>query len=230
MYPLLRVVFLALFTNGTNSIVKQWSGGSRICLSPDVYYFCKLKKRNIMNIWLHSISHCAEVSYPLLEKGYLSIGWSDFSTPEFVRQSCEKNGGTYFDDTIQSGHLPRNRYALWYFITEMEKGDWVIVPRDGSFSIVEIGDDKALSIPEIINIVKIKDWFGNSVEIGNNGYLYNTGIKDDKGDNSLIDIGFFKQVKPVATEISRYEYADAALTARMKIRQSTAKISDLREC
>lgn len=180
-----------------------------------------------MNIWLHRISHCAEVSYPLLEKGYLSIGWSDFSTPEFIKQSCEENGGIYFDEFFQN--KPRNRYALWRFLTEMEKGDWVVVPSCGSFSVYEIDDDKTLSVPEIINLIEIKDWSGNSVEIGENGYLYNTGVKDNREDSSIVDLGFFRRVKPVATEISRYEYADAALTARMKIRQTNVDISDLKE-
>ena len=32
-----------------------------------------------MKYWLHRISHEAKVSYPLLESGYLSIGWSDMA-------------------------------------------------------------------------------------------------------------------------------------------------------
>lgn len=30
------------------------------------------------NYWIHRISHIAEISYPLLDVGYLSYGWSDF--------------------------------------------------------------------------------------------------------------------------------------------------------
>jgi hypothetical protein len=37
-----------------------------------------------MNYWLHRISHHAEVSYPLLDKNILSIGFSDFSNQEFI--------------------------------------------------------------------------------------------------------------------------------------------------
>ena len=37
-----------------------------------------------MKYYLHRISHHAELAYPLLERGILSIGWSDFATREFV--------------------------------------------------------------------------------------------------------------------------------------------------
>jgi len=182
-----------------------------------------------MNIWLHRISYCAEVSYPLLEKGYLSIGWSDFSTPEFIAEVCSENGWQNFEKHLEDWGSPRNRYNLWRFIVDMKKGDWAIVPMSNTFSIFEIEEDKALSIPEIINLVEITDWSGNSVVIGENDYLYNTGIKNETGDNSLIDLGFFRKVKPIAIDISRYEYADAALTSRMKIRQTNADITDLKE-
>jgi predicted Mrr-cat superfamily restriction endonuclease len=182
-----------------------------------------------MNYWLHRISHHAEVSYPLLEKGYLSIGWSDFSTPEFIAEVCSENGWLNFEKHFEEWGYPRNRYNLWRFIVEMKKGDWVVVPSWGTFSVFEIEDDIVLSIPLLINLFAIKDWSGNTIEIGENGYLYNTGIKDDKNENLLIDLGFFRKVKPIAIGISRYEYADAALTSRMKIRQTNSDISDLKE-
>ena len=36
-----------------------------------------------MNYWLHRISHCAEASWPLLEKGILTIGFSELSNNAF---------------------------------------------------------------------------------------------------------------------------------------------------
>lgn len=185
-----------------------------------------------MNYWLHRISHFAEVAHPLLEKGYLSIGWSDFSTSEFVEESCKENGWNYFDKTIKKAYdnfLPRSRYTLWRFIVEMKKGDWVVVPSWGTFSIYEIEDDRTLSTADLSNLVKIQDWSGNSIEIGKSNYLYNIGIKDDKGETPIVDLGFFKKVKPIKIGISRYEYADASLTSRMKIRQTNTNINDLKE-
>jgi len=183
-----------------------------------------------MNYWLHRNLHHAEVAHPLLEKGYLSIGWSDFGImPDFIEKSCKENGGIYFDESFQNewGFIPRNRYNLWRFIIEMRKGDWVLVPDWGTFSIFEIEDDNPLSIPDIINLFEIKDWSGNSITIGENGCLYNEGIKDE--NNTLVDLGFFRKVKPIVTNISRYDYADAALTSRMKIRQTNANITDLKD-
>ena len=37
-----------------------------------------------MKYYLHRISYEREVSYPLLDNGLLSIGWSDFSNREFI--------------------------------------------------------------------------------------------------------------------------------------------------
>jgi len=182
-----------------------------------------------MNYWLHRISHHAEVAYPLLEKGYLSIGWSDFSASEFITEVCGENGWQNFEKHLEEWGNPRNRHNLWRFIVEMKKGDWVIVPGSGTFSVFEIENNAVLPIPEIVNIIEIKDWSGNSIEADKHGDLYNTGVKDDNNNNLHVDLGFFKKVKPVATDISRYEYADAALNSRMKIRQTNANITDLKE-
>ena len=35
-------------------------------------------------IWLHRISHQREISYPLLENNYLSIGFSKLCNSEFI--------------------------------------------------------------------------------------------------------------------------------------------------
>ena len=37
-----------------------------------------------MNYWLHRISYLAELSYPLFERGFLTIGFSDFTKKEFI--------------------------------------------------------------------------------------------------------------------------------------------------
>jgi len=177
-----------------------------------------------MNIWLHRISHQAEVSYPLLKKGYLSIGWSDLGvTPEFLTEIYGENGLKKFENYFSPHGLPRNRHSLWRFLVAMKKGDWVVVPSQGAFSVFEIEEDKSLSVSEIFKRVdEIKDWAGNSIEIDKDGYLCNTK-KDCR-----IGLGFFKKVKPIATDISRSEYADAALNSRLKIYQTNANINELK--
>lgn len=176
-----------------------------------------------MNIWLHRISHHAEVAFPLLEKGYLSIGFSDFSEPKFITDICSENGWQtfekYFDNTW--GNRPRTRTNLWRFISEMDKGDWIIVPGWGTFSVYELIAEKAQPVSEI-DLPSIKDWHDNEIIKKEDGLLYN-----ESGD--IIDLGFVRRVKLIKKDISRYEYADSALTSRMKMRATNANISDLKE-
>ncbi|MEO0075759.1 MAG: hypothetical protein ABIK31_06600, partial [candidate division WOR-3 bacterium] len=96
-----------------------------------------------MNIWLHRISHHAEIAYPLLDNGYLSIGFSDFSESDFIKDVCSDKGWqlfeNYFDDVWDS--RPRTRTNLWRFVVDMKKGDLVIVPSWGTFSVYELTEE-----------------------------------------------------------------------------------------
>ena len=77
----------------------------------------------MIGYWLHRISHCQETSRPLLEKGFLTIGFSDFSNPKFLSY-----GWNDFNEEFQEqwGCLPRSRHFLWRFLHEMNQGDFVI--------------------------------------------------------------------------------------------------------
>ena len=44
-----------------------------------------------------------------------------------------------------------------------------------------------------------------------------------------IDLGFYWEVKPIAKNMSRKDFADSALTSRMKIRTTNTNILDLKE-
>jgi hypothetical protein len=128
-----------------------------------------------MKIWLHRISHHAEVAYPLLDNGYLSIGYSDFSKPDFIKDCCGKNGWQsfekYFDDIWRK--RPKTRHNLWRFVAEMGEGDLVVVPSWGTFSVYELTEDMARPVSEI-ELSEIKDWHGNKIEKKENGLLYRT--------------------------------------------------------
>jgi predicted Mrr-cat superfamily restriction endonuclease len=180
-----------------------------------------IDERNDMEIWLHRISHHAETSDPLIKKGFLTIGFSNFNdTSEFIKNTEEK-GWSYFDSQFQQKYnsLPRSRHSLWRFIHEMKKGDWVLVPSCGDFSIYKIADDSALPMQEI-NFDKLNTWSGEPVtKIGN--YLYE--------NNNIIDLGFFRKVTVIERGISRNEFADSMLTSRMKIRSTNANITDLKD-
>ena len=55
------------------------------------YYEATERGDSGMNYYLHRISHHDELAYPLLERGILSIGWSDFATAR-VRQQPSGEG------------------------------------------------------------------------------------------------------------------------------------------
>jgi len=172
-----------------------------------------------MNTWLHRISHHAELSYPLLARGYLSIGYSDFDNDEFIRQT-RSDGCAYFNATIEDawGKCPRTRYNLWRFIVEMQVGDWVVVPSWGVFSVYEITED-VCPLPRIET---------DGLTTWNHEAVINTERGLMVGGN-VIDLGFGRKVTPIAVNLSRYDYTDAALSSRMKIRNTNANISDLEE-
>lgn len=178
-----------------------------------------------MNYWLHRISHHAEVSYPLLWKNKLSIGFSDFAKQEFIddvlRPNTWQERWRILEDNVEEmwGSRPRTRHNLWRFIEGFKKGDRIVVPSWGVFSIYEIVSEKPQPISEI-NIPDLKDWNKNKLQFKGN-QLY-------RGENH-IDLGFFWDVKPLAKNMSRKDFADAPLTARMKIRTTNCNIFDLRE-
>ncbi len=176
-----------------------------------------------MSIWLHRISHHAEVAYPLLESGLLSIGFSDFSKPGFIKDICGENGWQSFEKYMDEewGSRPKTRYNLWRFIAEMGKGDLILVPSWGTFSVYELTEDMAIPVSEI-ELSEINDWHGYKIERREDGLLYGPS-------EELIDLGFVRKVKLIKKDIPRYEYADSALTSRMKIRSTNADISDLHE-
>lgn len=172
-----------------------------------------------MNYWIHRISHIAELSYPLLDKGFLTIGFSDFTDDEIIHKVKEGDWG-YFNNKFKDkwGSIPRTRHNLWNFL-RMSKGDIVIVPSWGSFFVCEIESDNPIKIGDTFSI-GMKTW-GDTEVYKNENLLVS---KQDK----IFDLGFALKVKVLHKNISRDKYADAKLTSRMKIRQTNANINDLK--
>jgi hypothetical protein len=176
-------------------------------------------------VWLHRISHEMEVSYPLLEKGFVTIGFSailndkTFAVDMMNKELTQKDRWGKFEDaykTTWGGELRRSRFNLWRFITQFKAGDYILIPSWGVFSIFKIvGEAEPISNLSI-GIFKDK----NKKEIT---------LKDGllQQDNQEIDLGFFVKVEAVAIDIPREDYAKSGLTSRMKMRQTNADISDL---
>ena len=173
--------------------------------------------------YLHRISHHMEWSYPLLEgRCLLSIGWADFgSRPDFVPQ--HQDDWSKVSRTIEGkwGKV-RPRFGLQRFL-EMEQGDRVVVPTWGAFHVYNVADNVRLVPAQIEEDLKdLKSWQDMGAVI-REGYIEEY---DEKG--TRVDLGFFRRVEPLARDIPRDGYADAAFTSRMKVRQTNVEITDLR--
>jgi hypothetical protein len=171
-----------------------------------------------MNYWLHRISHKAELSYPLLNKGFLTIGFSDFTSLEFIDKVLADDR-SYFDGKFKEkwGNVPRSRHNLWRFL-KFCKGDVVIVPSWGNFYVCEIIDEKPLLISDAYSD-DLKTW--SHAKVQTNG----THLTSESG--KIYDLGFARKVKVLFENVSRAKFADAKLTSRMKIRNTNASINDL---
>ncbi len=167
------------------------------------------------NYFLHRISHEWEVSYPLLDLGYLSIGWSQYCKSDLLSR-IKTDGENGFNEFMgEKNNTDRNRWNLWYF-SQFKEGDYVVVPLfEKKFGIYEVIDSPQ-SVLEIGNM-DITLYDGGKATLGNEG------ITDSLG--RIYDIGFVVKVKSI--NVIPRTYADADLVSRMKIRQTNARIDDL---
>ena len=184
-------------------------------------------------LWLHRISHEMEISHPLVDRGLLTIGYSDWSSTEFLEDARGKDGWAKHDQMFLDilGRYPKSRYYLWRFLVEMNVGDWVIVPSWGVFSVYRITSKaKSFHDPGLQTSGKLdglENWHKKKVTLDDGVLVPEADPETGKRDG--YDLGFYIEVEPIMTDISRYEYADAALTSAMKYRGSTKECSVLLE-
>ncbi|AFL83004.1 hypothetical protein Belba_0341 [Belliella baltica DSM 15883] len=173
-----------------------------------------------MNYWLHRISHHPELSYPLLENGYLSIGFSDMINNEIIDKVL-LDDWDYFNELFQMtwSSIPKTRFNLWNFL-KMAKGDLVIVPSWGTFFVCQIKEERPVKIGDAF-FDGLKTWQGMPVTRHEDRLISESG--------NTFDLGFAWSVNVLYKHIPRAKFADSKLTSRMKIRQTNANISDLKE-
>lgn len=167
------------------------------------------------NYWLHRISHDSEVSYPLLEKGYLSIGWIKLLNFNLTSIESEEE----FDRTVLKKEGP-SRWCLWNFL-QFKPDDIVVVPMHSSnFAICRVCGG-----PQEIRNVQVEPFKNSSgqkvIQQGGGGLV----LEDA---SVAYDIGYLVKVE-VINKLPR-SYAEPALQARMKMRQTNGNINDLKEC
>lgn len=172
-----------------------------------------------MNVFLQRISYCAEISYPLLERNILTIGWSYFAST--------KGAESFEQDFAESGYEEgaRNRWSLYRFLFEMQPGDWVVVPSWGTFSVYKV-ESTAFPVKNLTenDLDNLKNWHGKRVFLDNETHQLKC-----EGEDEIIDLGACIRVIPVEKDIPRAEYADSMLFSRMKVRQTNINISDLHQ-
>ena len=129
-----------------------------------------------MTYYLHRISHHAELAHPLLERGILSVGWSDFATREFVSSHRAKG---WKDVPMAIDSKPgweklRSRFGLQRFL-QMDVGDWVVVPSWGTFHVFDVVSDERL-IAGDLSLCGLETWDGHGVRMGEDKlYEYRDG-------------------------------------------------------
>ena len=179
-----------------------------------------------MNYWLHRISHETEISWPLLEKGILTIGFSDLSDSDFLSKVKAAQQVTDLDSAVKKayGRLLPSRHSLWRFLKEMQIGDQVLVPGSRTFSVYVIkGKPKLIADIDSNLVASLRT-------------LNNAKVRIERGRlvTGIIDLGFYREVEVCrigdkeAKNIDRSSYADNPLTRRMKTRNTNANISDLK--
>ena len=160
--------------------------------------------------YLHRISYCYEISYQLLEeKNYLSTGYPGLFDKKLYKIVKNEDIDSFKNHVSDNwGEFRNGAWHLWRFLN-FKKGDYIVVPKwGGLFSVYEITGDNFLGEKDLDDIIKNLD-----------------GYKEYKKSEDNLD--FFWEVKPIAVDISRSEYADASLNKRMHYRGTNVDCDDI---
>jgi hypothetical protein len=173
-----------------------------------------------MNTWLHRIINlCPEVSLPLLEKGYLSIGFSYllrrqsfFDDMTSLNDSDDKKWERLKNLPEYSETGKKSYSNLGKFLIKFKPGDRVLVPFRRTFSIYKLSGAvmRICDLPPetLRELVPQNDPERRPVTLNKDGLL--THPVEDEG----YDLGFLWPVEPICKDIP-CDYADAALNTYM---------------
>ena len=173
------------------------------------------------NYWLHRITGGENgkiLSYPLLfDCGILSIGWSFISTSA-IAEDIQKRGKIAIKEAYaaEGETWSKNANSLLNFVYNMHEGDVVVVPLGAYINIYRLVDD----------IIYTNDNIPSE-------YIQKSHVvhKDDgfvSSDGQFIDLGFYRKVAIIATNILRSE-ADTALYKKTKAFQTNFEITEVKD-
>jgi len=173
------------------------------------------------NYWLHRITggeNGTILSYPLLfDYNILSIGWS-FISSSSIAEDIQKRGKIAIIEAYSEigEKWAKNANSLLNFVHNMHKDDIVVVPLGVYINIYRLVDDVIYT-----NDTLPSEYIPKShVVRKNNGFV--------SSDGQFIDLGFYRKVSVIATNILRSE-ADAALYKKTKAFQTNFDISGVQD-
>ena len=180
--------------------------------------------------WLHRISYCAYAAYPLMNQGYLTIGFGDIlkNEPDFA--SKVQRNDINFDECYSKTYRPneRSRWFLLRFLKDFKKEDIVIVPSWGTFYAFEI-IGMAGPITDLEGqLENLKDWRGRQLISRKDGGLF---ARDENNVDSEVDLGFYVKVRPLIdhngnTFAPRDGFMSNNLLKKLKYRGTNLDITD----
>lgn len=177
------------------------------------------------NYWMHRISWERDVKELLLKNdGLLLTGWGGISNDQFLKDVFHKDKTT-FDSfySIKQGSLLKNRFFLYMFLNEFQKGDIVIVPGNkGDFSVYRIVSDSPQSKEHIYE--NVSDFDLCNLFYNNNDRKYYR-----KNNNTELELGFFWKVELVKENLSREKHAEDSLRRRLKFQGTTNNLTFLKD-
>lgn len=193
--------------------------------------------------WLQRISHYRNICEYLLKKHHIVLtGWSWFACQEMLDRNHgktvidaikvdDKNGNyNEFNKLMKLGECTeyRSRWNMWY-MAQMKKGDTVLIPSFyGDFYLADVAEE----INIVSNLPNIKDLFkgfkddGKHIGLCEEDKLLHYFDEDGNKLDEIIDLGFFIKVDNLVNK--KRAFAEALLRTRMKMRQTSGEITDLK--
>lgn len=165
------------------------------------------------------ISHMSHASSPLFDAGYLALAFSDLATPEKLEKIMTLNRPHELKamlDKEWGAWRHRQHVTLWNSLRNFKEGDYVLIPIPSAFHVCEIIGKKPILISEITTRENCPAGLTSADNI-------------NYWNDTKVDLGFAWEIKIVAKNISRREYAKAALASKLGSRNTNGTITHLKD-
>lgn len=187
-----------------------------------------------VKLYMHRISYYGDVSYRLLERHILTIGFNaqDPGLMKKILEYARDDRETYgeFDRIMKDelGHTSRNRWYLWYF-ARMKEDDTVIIPQSGGRYRIARVKTPARIIQDLPDDKRPASNWNDQRALKmdeKKGLVYADEDKDE-----AIDLGYFIELKDLRPAFSENKMGferwklHADLQSAMKFRGTTRELT-----